>query len=152
VLEGQPKVKVSLGSQTSCWEIWLLTAFNGIYDLPCIGTLQLDGVGLVGDRELARTTAVDGSVRAAVECELERERATGGDLLAAGAGKGSTVTWEVAAARFERVLHGVAGDRLRLLDVHVSIGDAQEGCGNDCDAADGGHGAEVEHFREVRCG
>jgi hypothetical protein len=94
---------------------------------------------------------VNGSIRTALERELERERATGGDLLATGAGKSSAVAGEVTAAGVERVLDGIARKRLGLSNVHMSVRYAQEGSGQDGHAAERGHGAKAEHVREVRC-
>jgi hypothetical protein len=67
---------------------------------------------------------VNCSVGAVLKRELERERATSGDLLATGAGKSCAVAGEVTATGVERVFDGIARERLRLGNVHVGVGDA----------------------------
>lgn len=116
--------------------------------MPVFGVLDLDRVSFVGDRELARTTAVNSSVGTTTKLKLEGESGASRNGLAAGAGKRSTVAREVAAAGIEGVLDGVSGQRLRLRNVHVGVGHAQEGSGHDGHAADGRHSVEVEHRRE----
>jgi len=119
--------------------------------VPVLGVLDLDWISLVGDRELARTTTVDSSVGTITKLKLERESGAGRDGLTSGAGKRGTVAGEVAAAGIKGVLDGVSGQRLRLRNVHVGVGHAQEGSGDDSHAADRGKSVEVEHRREV-CG
>jgi hypothetical protein len=59
---------------------------------------------------------------------------------------------EVAAASVEGVLDRIAGNGLRLGEVHVGVRDAEESGNHDGNEADGRHGVEAEHVREVRCG
>jgi hypothetical protein len=100
---------------------------------------------------LARTTTVNGSVRATTKLKLERESRASRDGLTAGAGKRSTVAGKVAAAGINGVLDGIAWERLRLRDEHVGVGQAYEGSDHDSHAADRGQSVEVEHVCEVRC-
>lgn len=56
------------------------------------------------------------------------------------------------STRINGVLDGIAGQRLRLRNVHVGVDHTHEGGEHDSNAADRWHSVEVEHFRGVYLG
>lgn len=120
-------------------------ALDAVDDVPVVGVGSLCGIGLVGDRQLARTTSVHSSVLAVGNLELKRERLASLESLTAGGGKGCAVAGEVAARLVKRVLGRVALKGFRLSDEHVSVGHAEDGGGRDSHTANGSHG--IDHFR-----
>jgi len=97
-------------------------------DLPVGGVLQSGSIGLIGDRNLARATTVDGSVGTTTKFELER-LARANSHASPGAGVATdidTVAREVGSAGVEGVLGSGTRNGSRLRDEKMTHGGADD--------------------------